>query len=588
MFCKHNSVDSSVRASSVAARSIVDVLSSPNTMNNFYLEKFSHGCLKQSLAGRNGQRLLHIAGVCVVLGLQIGAVFAQAPAASAGQQQRISVSAMRVEGNTLLPERVLSGLTAGVAGTDRSVSELNQIAARIQNAYRDAGYGGVVAYIPEQEINAGNVVVRVVEGKLSSVRVAGNVHFDTANIRAGLPNLREGITPVVRSIDRDIQLTNDNPGKRVKVTLTAGARPGEIDADVGVTDTKPLQFLLGYNNTGTETTGKDRVSVGLQHSNLFDRDHVGTVQYQTSPQKPDQVHIFSAGYRVPLYSQAASLDAFFAHSSVSSGTTFTPAGPLSFAGKGTVVGFRANRNLDRIGEYDHHATLGLDWRDYDNHCSIGVFGSAACGSAGVSVTTAPVSVAYTGQKQGPGASWGIYASLSANSGGSSQTTFDAARPGSKRHYVISRLSGFGEMALAAGFAVHGRLDVQYSPHALISGEKLGLGGASSVRGYTERELAGDYGFAARIEALAPPMEVTDGFRFRPYVFVDHGRISNHKDMPCRNLTETSCKLTGAGIGTRLSIVKNTSATLEIARAFEHGVSTSSGDVRGHIAVNFVY
>ena len=267
-------------------------------MKNFYSEKFSHVCLKQSLAGRNGQRLLPIAGVCVVLGLQIGAVFAQAPAASAGQQQRINVSAVRVEGNTLLPERVLSGLTAGVAGTDRSVSELNQIAARVQNAYRDAGYGGVVAYIPEQEINAGNVVVRVVEGKLANVRVAGNVHFDTANIRAGLPNLREGITPVVRSVDRDIQLTNDNPGKRVKVTLTAGARPGEIDADVGVTDTKPLQFLLGYNNTGTETTGKDRVSVGLQHSNLFDRDHVGTVQYQTSPQKPDQVHIFSAGYDI--------------------------------------------------------------------------------------------------------------------------------------------------------------------------------------------------------------------------------------------------------------------------------------------------
>lgn len=558
--------------------------------NLFLVGELSSHCLDRKLARRTERKPPQLAAWCIwgiAFALQSDAV-AQAPAAPAAQQQRIIVTAVRVEGNTLLPERVLSELTAGVAGTERSVPELNQVATRIQNAYRNAGYGGVVAYIPEQAITGGNVVIRVVEGKLANVRVTGNVHFDTANIRAGLPNLREGATPVVRAIDRDIQLSNENPAKDVKVTLTAGARPGEIDADVGVTDSRPLQFLLGYNNTGQAITGKHRVSVGLQHSNLFGRDHVATMQYQTSPEKPDQVRIFSAGYRVPLYSQAASFDAFFAHSNVSSGTTFTPAGPLSFAGKGTVVGLRGNRNFDRIGEYDHRATLGLDWRDYDNECSVAGLGPLACGPAGVSVTAIPVSLAYTGQKQGPQTSWGINASLWANLGGSSQATFEAARPGARRHYVISRFSGFREMALAAGFALHGRLDIQYTPHALISGEKLGLGGAGNVRGYIERELAGDSGFAARLEALAPPMEVTQGFRWRPYVFVDHGRVSNHKDMPCRNLTDTSCKLTGAGIGTRLSIGKNTSATLDIARAFEHGVTTSSGDVRGHVSVNFVY
>lgn len=532
-----------------------------------------------------GARALGAALALLVLGPQ-HEVWAQAPAAAA-QPQKIRVSAVRIEGNTLLPAATLSQLTAGVAGTERSLPELNQVAARVQNAYRTAGYGGVVAYIPEQAITDGNVVVRVVEGKLANVRVTGNVHFDTANIRAGLPNLREGVTPVVRAIDRDIQLSNENPAKEVKVTLTAGARPGEVDADVGVTEVKPLQILLGYNNTGAETTGRHRISAGVQHSNLFGRDHVGTFQYQTSPEHPGRVRIVSAGYRVPLYSMAASFDAFLAHSSVDNGTTFTPAGPLSFAGKGTIVGLRANRNLERIGEYDHRVTAGLDWRDYDNECSIGVFGAAACGSAGVSVTATPVSAAYTGQKQGPLASWGVNASLSVNAGGSSQSTFEAARPGAKKHYAIARFSGFHEMALARGFALHGRLDLQYSPHALISGERLGLGGASTVRGYEEREMAGDSGFVARLEAMAPIVEA-GGFRLRPYLFVDHGRISNHKELPCRNLNETSCKLTGAGLGTRLSIGKNTSATLDIGRAFDNGVTTSSGDARGHVSVSFVY
>jgi hemolysin activation/secretion protein len=564
-------------------------LPSTNMKEKHFIDGSSTSRLRKwRLLQRSGAFLLRFTGAFVVLGVQVHA-FAQAPAAPASRQQSISVQSVRVEGNTLLPERVLAELTAGVAGSQRSIADLNQVAARIQNAYRDAGYGGVIAYVPEQEISGGSVVIRVVEGKLANVRVIGNVHFDTANVRAGLPNLREGTTPLVRSIDRDIQLTNENPAKEVKVTLTPGARPGEIDAEVDVTESKPLQFLLGYNNSGHKSTGgRHRISVGVQHSNLLGRDHVGTMQYQTSPEKPDQVRIFSVGYRVPLYSQGASFDAFFAHSNVSIGTTVTPAGPLNFAGKGTVLGLRANRNLERVGEYDHRLTLGLDWRDYDNECSLGSFGPAACGSAGVSVTAVPVSIAYTGQRQGPQASWGAHASLSANAGGSSQATFEAARPGARRHYVISRFSAFRDMALARGYAVHGRLDAQYSPHALISAEKFGLGGAATVRGYTERELTGDYGLAARIEALAPAMDPATGVRLRPYLFVDHGRVWNHKGLPCRTTTDTSCRLTGAGIGTRVSIGRNASATVDIGRAFEDGVTTSSGDWRGHVSVSFVF
>ncbi|WP_165390997.1 ShlB/FhaC/HecB family hemolysin secretion/activation protein [Pseudoduganella lutea] len=513
--------------------------------------------------------------------------FAQEPAAPASQPG-MPVQAVRVEGNTLLPEHTLRELTAGLAGNRHTLAELEALAARVQEAYRNAGYGGVVAYLPEQDISTGNIVIRVVEGKLAAVRVAGNRYFDTANVRAGLPSLREGTTPRVGHVDRDIQLSNDNPAKNVKVTLTAGAQPGDIDADVAVTDTDPLQYLVGYGNTGNRSTGRHRVSVGIQHANLFGRDHVGTLQFQTSPEDPGRVKIFSAGYRIPLYARAASLDAFVAHSSVSNGTTITPAGPLSFTGRGTVVGLRANRNLDRIGEYDHHVTLGIDWRDYEDDCSIGDFGPAGCGSAAVDVSTVPVSVSYTGQKQGPRLAFGVSAGLSVNTGGSSRATFDAARPGAPRTYAIARAAGFVDRAWTARFSVNGRLDMQYSPHALISGERFGIGGANSVRGYAEREMAGDTGFLVRFEAAPAPIDVANGVRVRPYLFVDHGRIVNHRDLPCRGAGETSCKLTGAGIGVRLGLGRKATASLDIGRALERGITTSPGDVRGHVSLNLVF
>lgn len=536
-----------------------------------------------------GRWLVQLTAACVMLLLQDD-VLAQSPAAAPAEPHRISVRAVRVEGNTLLPERVLADLTAGVAGSQRSVSELNQVAARIQNAYRTAGYGGVIAFVPEQDITSGSVVIRVVEGKLAAVRIRGNRYFDTANVRAGLPNLREGTTPVVRAIDRDIQLSNENPAKELKVTLAAGTKPGDVDAEIDVSERNPLQVMLGYNNTGNGQTGRHRVSAGLQHSNLFGRDHVGIVQYQTSPEHPGQVHVFSLGYRVPLYEWAGSVDAFYARSNVRNGTTVTPAGPLTFAGKGEILGLRGNRNLDRIGEYDHRVTLGVDFKDYQNDCALGGFGAAACGSAGVSVKVAPVMLAYTGQKQGPALAWGVNGSLAANAGGSSAETFEAARPGANKHYVLTRFSGFAEVSLPNGFGVGGRIDGQYSPHALVAGERFGLGGLGSLRGYEEREMSGDSGFGVRLELLAPSFGAgaAEGFRLRPLVFVDHGRVSNHKGLPCRGNSETSCDLSSAGVGARMNIGQRVSASVEFGRALDNAITTSRKDVRTHVSVNVVY
>jgi hemolysin activation/secretion protein len=502
-----------------------------------------------------------------------------------GRSAPAPIAAVRVEGNTLLPDAVLAALTAGLAGAAPDLAALNAAAARIQNAYREAGYGGVVAYVPPQESGDGVVIVRVVEGKLAQLRVQGNRHFSSANVRAGLPHLQPGATPRIAAIDRDVALSNSNPRKHIAVSLSAGANPGEIDADVSVNDARPLQVLVGYNNTGTEATGRHRLSVGIEHANLFDRDHVGTLQFQTSPGHPGRVRIFSGGYRVPLYAHAASLDAFVAHSTVNNGTTATTAGPLTFTGRGTIVGLRANRHLARIGEYDHQLTLGLDRRAYRDDCALGDFGAAGCGSAAVDVTTLPVSLTYAGQRSGSRLVHGLSATLATNAGGSAARTFEAARAGARRHYTLGRVTAFAERAFAGGAALSARVELQYSAHALIAAEKFGLGGAGSVRGYAERELSGDHGYLVRAEAALAAIDWNRSLRLRPYAFVDHGRMFNRGDLPCRGVTTSACSLTGAGIGLRLNLPRRASATLDLARAFERGAGSAAGDVRAHAAFN---
>ena len=516
---------------------------------------------------------------------------------TSSQVQNFSVKKIQIQGNTLLPDDELAALVAHLAGNERTLGDLMQGAAAVQQAYRKAGYGGVIAFLPEQELGTGDIVIRVVEGKLAKVEISDNQRYDNANIIASLPHLKVGETPRVRAIDRDIQMINENPAKEVRVTLAAGAKPGDVDARVKVIEEKPIRLLLGLDSSGTPGTGRFRTNIGIQHANLWNRDHIGTFQFQTSPTSPDQVHVYSAGYRIPLYGKSAALDAFFAHSNVSNVSTTTPAGPLGFTGSGDVGGFRAHRYLSRLGDYDHRITFGWDWRHYNNNCSIGTFGSAGCGIAAADVTVIPLSLGYTGQAQGPKLSWGFNTTISGNPGGSSGQAFNAVRLGADRHYTIWRFSGFSNLALPVGFGLSARVVAQYSPDALVPGEQLGIGGAGSalggvisVRGYREREVVGDYGSFLNLEGLGPDVGRFInlwGFNLRPLVFFDFGWVGNNNNTRCM-INDTSCTLASTGGSIRLGYGKRFSARLDLGHALEDGNQKAAGTTRGHMAVNFSF
>jgi hemolysin activation/secretion protein len=148
------------------------------------------------------------AAIATVVAFSASVRAQDAPADAPPPAARVAVTAVKVEGNTLLPEARLHALVAPLVGPDRTIDDLRQATAAVQQAYRDAGYGGVVAYVPPQRVAGGEVVIRVVEGKLARVNVTGTERYDPATIRSSLPSLREGDTPRVRALDRDIQLAN--------------------------------------------------------------------------------------------------------------------------------------------------------------------------------------------------------------------------------------------------------------------------------------------------------------------------------------------------------------------------------------------
>ena len=60
-----------------------------------------------------------------------------------------------------------------------------------------------------------------------------------------------------------------------------------------------LYFVL--DNTGSEDTEDERLTVSYQNANLFDRDHTLTASFTTAPADTDKASQFGVNYRIPLY-----------------------------------------------------------------------------------------------------------------------------------------------------------------------------------------------------------------------------------------------------------------------------------------------
>lgn len=525
--------------------------------------------------------------VCVPVQAQTVA----APGVQAQPAARLVVQEFLVEGNSLLPAPQLQAALAPFKG-ERSLAELQQAAAAVQTLYREAGYGAVIAYLPEQRGTAGTVTIKVLEGQVARVVVLGNQQFSEANIRRSLPLLVERQTPQVQRLDAQIQLANENPAKQLAVVLEPGQQQGEVDARITVTERPVGNWSANADNTGNRQTGHLRLGLAYQNAGLWDRDHQLMLQAQTSPEHPNRVKVFSGSYRVPFYGQGLALDVYGAYSNVDGGSTSTAAGALQFNGRGRVLGTRLSKLLPRSGERDQRLTVGLDQRAYLNNCAIAGLPDGACGSAGESVSVAPLSLEYQLQQGGAwpaGATIALVRNLGLGGRNASQSSFDAVRPGAQRDYNIARMGGFLHVPLPQDWRLQLRLNSQLSSTALVPGEQYGLGGAGAVRGYEEREISGDRGASGSIELLGPDFgkAITESIdSLRLLAFFDAGKVWNRGALPCLD-NRSACSLASLGLGMRL-VAGPLQLRLDLAEALRPGARTQQHDLGLHFQAHYSF
>ena len=508
------------------------------------------------------------------------------------QIEHFDIDRFKIEGNTLLKPEDIEAALKPFTGKQREYGDVQHAIEALKQRYRNEGFGVVWVVAPEQDLDKGEVTLRVIEARIGKVTIEGNRFFDDANIRSSLPALKEDVPPRAGDISENSQLANENPAKQVDVVLRPGEKQGMVDATVDVIDVRQLKAFLTFDNTGNTQTGDFRLGVGVQHANLFNRDHVGTFNYVTSPGRWEQVNLYSASYRLPLYSRGDSMDFIIAYSDVRAGTAQTVAGPLTFSGKGSVYGLRYNQLLKRRGEYSHRIVYGLDYRAYENECVLGNFGAAGCGPAAVDVTERPISLVYSGNWAKPGQISDFYVALSHNIPGAAngqESDFNAARPspnsgdGAPSNYTILRFGTSIVNAFESNWQVRGTFSAQHTPDALMSGEQFSIAGATAVRGFLEREIARDTGYFANLELYTPNLVgklISGEGNLRGLLFYDIAKARNN---PLSGEDGQQVSIASIGAGLRWNIQRNFNMRFDLARITDEGGHKKTGDLHGHIS-----
>lgn len=517
---------------------------------------------------------LALLGALVAVGALAQPVAPAAPEVAA--PARFNILEFVVSGNTVLATDDVERAVYPFMGERRSIDDVDAARAALEKVYRDRGFGTVSVNIPEQRVDSGVVALEVLEGRIARLRITGSRYFSQGYILEKVPAAAEGTVPQFAQLQAELGIVNRTADRRVTPLLRPGRTPGTTEVDLAVEDALPLHGSIEINNRASPNTSATRLQASLRYDNLWQRDHSLSLQVQVSPEKTDEVRVFSSAYTLPMGDvgqNALTLSFVRSNSTVAAGV-----GGTTVFGKGNIYGLRYNKILD-LGEGRYHAlVLGVDYKDLSETIETG-------DRTGFSTPIAylPLSAAYQGFLEDAKGRWQFGAGLVVGLNGlvNRQAQFADKRYRANASFSVVKLDLGREQKLPLGLSLLGKIDAHLAGQPLISNEQFVAGGVDSVRGYLESSAVGDKGLRAALELRSPELAPKD-WRWvtglKAHAFVEGAALETTQPLAGQ---KSRFRLLGAGLGLRMKSKPYASLSIDLAWPLRTLGETQRGEPRVH-------
>ena len=452
----------------------------------------------------------------------------------------IRVSRFEFEGNTAFSDRELAEVTQQFVGRDITFAELIAAEAAVTQKYVAAGYINSGAVIPANQTfprEGGAVKIRIVEGGLDEIQIAGNRRLNTNYVRSRLeratrrPLNRDRLLEALQMLQLDPLIAN------VSAELQAGSRPENSRLEVRIKEADSLSAEVFLDNNRSPSVGSFRRGVRINQANLLGLGDGLELSYANTNGSNE----FNGSYTVPVNARNGTIR--FAASTANTNVIEAPFDAADIEGKSRTYELTYRQPI--VEKPDRTLAVGVTLSRQESDTFL--TGQRFALSAGANERgETRVSAVRFFQEYVQRNTRQVIAARSQFSIGTDflGATVNNSSPDSR--FLAWRGQAQYVRLLGPETLLIVRSDIQLADRPLLSLEQIGIGGVQSVRGYRQDLLLTDSGAIASAEVRIPiwrAPQVKGLLQIAP--FVDFGVGWNHSG---EKPNPESDKLLGAGLG----------------------------------------
>jgi hemolysin activation/secretion protein len=455
--------------------------------------------------------------------------------------QQFKVNTIQVDGITLLKEEDYRPLITPYEGRETSLTELTELTEKLNALYRQKGYLTSQVYIPPQDIEGGLVKLTASEGKIGEIEVEGNRFFRTKAILRNIPQ-KEGEMLNVKDLEKSLNRINQQDQFRLRATLTPGEQTGQTDIKLDVAERQPWQITPTFDNQGRPFIGTYRWGTEISNNNLFGIGDRFFLKYFQGAR-----HLgVGTSYAVPINRFGTELGFNFGYNHVDPNIPVDDPQP-NIIGNAYTYGVSLAHPLDK--ERNWVGDVGFNAK----RVSTFINNNRAEPNGRDDIRSMILGLTYNNVDR-LGRTFARGQMTVAPNWLGADTSFWKAETFLTR---VFRLPA-NNLLLFRGYG-------QFTPDGLVPAEMMQLGGAFSVRGYTEGLLLGDRGYQLNLEHRwpVPGLRLVSPWladRVQGAFFVDFGQT--FLDGSQRNLNRfvfrtnsNNTTLLGVGFGARARLTR---------------------------------
>lgn len=426
---------------------------------------------------------------------------AQPEATNADTDPRFWIASIVIDNNTVMPADKLARLTRGYTGRRVSVAELEELRQKLTRAYIDAGFVNSGAVIPDQDLRAGVLHVRIIEGRIEDVRIHGHERLRRGYIRNRLLPQREQPLNVLELQERFQALLNDPLIEGMNGRILPGSQPGRGVLDVEVVRARPYYLALFGDNYRPPSIGAEGFSASGWLRNLTGIGDVVDFTLTTSSGS----NRYYGGVSLPLNDSGTSL--FFRFDEGDSRVVEEPVQDLNIQSR--IHSLEGGFNQALFVSLRHQFSLGalLAVRESETSLLGRPFSFVPGEASGRNQATVwRLFHEYKGRLENHAIALRSTFSMGMNALGATAER-DPRFPDSEFFAWLGQTQ-YAWLLTESGMQLLARATAQFSNNPLLPLEKIAIGGVATVRGYRENYRVTDEGFSFSLELRYPLFDTT--------------------------------------------------------------------------------